>query len=255
MYNIINFYERTVALLASQFRGNGINGGRTNFQKMLASLVSECYDVNDVELELYGERWLATAVGVQLDGIGEILGLARVSGQSDSNYREALYFQVRINRSTGTPEELIQALAFLTQATYVQYLEPHPAFYQLYTNGLAENFSIPPGELVEAITAMGPAGVQYVPITASFGVPIVFTFASDPLVEDFYVAPDPDDLDFEDNFFADPDGFTPQQFLVNRGLVDQTGDGGGFAEDDYDVPGAGALAEVLVINGHLAPPL
>jgi hypothetical protein len=255
MKDIINFYERTVTLLASQFQGSAAGGGKTNFQKMLAALVAPCYDINTVELQLYQERWLATAVGVQLDRLGEIIGLARLPDQSDADYREALYFQVQINQSTGTPEEAIFALKFLTKATKVQYLEPYPAFYQMFTDGLPANFTIPPQDVVVAISNMSPAGVQYVPITWHYNEALVFGFSSDPIVEDFYVAPDPDDLSAVNPFHVSTDGIDDLQFAINRGQTEDNPEVGGFGEDDFEVSGAGELAEVLILNGDVAPPL
>ena len=254
MYDIQNFYERTIALLASQFQISLADGAKTNLQKFLAAMVTPCYDINDVELELYNERWLATAEGVQLDKIGLILGLARTPGQSDSDYREALYFQVFINRSTGTPEEAIATLKFLTKANNIKYLEPHPAFYQMRTDGLPENFSIPPDEIVSAIEAISPAGVQYVPITAFMGNIPPFVFSSDPIVEDFYVAPNPADLSQINPFHVSTDGINDLQFQINKGLVISSGTGGGFAEDGFAAPNPGHLAEVLVLNGGTPPP-
>jgi hypothetical protein len=253
MYDIQNFYERTIALLASQFQEGRRDGSKTNFQKFLAAMVTPCYDVNNTEVQLNALRWLATAQGVQLDQIGTILGLARLPDQSDGQYREALYFQTFINASTATPEEAIRTLKFLTKATNIKYLEPHPAFYQMRTDGLPENFSIPPDQIVVAISSISPAGVQYVPITCFFGNVPPFVFSSDPLVEDFYVAPDPDDLTVINPFHVSPDGIASDQFAINKGLTVSTGTGGGFAEDGYPVPGAGHLAEVLVLNGDIPP--
>ena len=255
MKDIITFYERANSLLAAQFSETLASGEKSNFQKMIASLVAPCYDLNTVELQLYNERWLATAVGVQLDRLGEILGLPRAPGQSDADYRELLYYQARINSSTGTPEELIAALKFLTSASHVEYFELPSAFFQMYTNGLPENFSVPPDEIVSAIFAMSPAGVQYSPITWYYAEDPVFVFSGDPIVENFYVAPNPADLTEINPFHVSPDGIADDPFAINRGQVDINPEGGGFAESDFVVAGAGSLAEVLYVNGGIAPPL
>lgn len=253
MYDIQDFYERSKALLATQFQESKDNGEKTNLQKLIAALVVPAQDINDTLLQLQNLRWLATAQGVQLDGIGQILGLARQVGQSDADYRELLYFQVRINSSNGTPEEIIDAIKFLTKANTIQYLEPHPAFYQLFTDGLPANFSIPPGELVVAMNEISPAGVASVPITCSFGLSPIFSFSTDPIVEDFYVAPNPDDLAQVNPFHVSPDGILDDQFQINRGQTEGDGEGW-FAELDYDQPGAGFFAEVLVLNGNIPLP-
>lgn len=242
-----------IALLAAQFQESLSDGGRTNFQKFLAAMVQPCYDINTVELELYNERWLATSVGVQLDKIGIILGLARQPGQSDADYREQLYFQVFINKSTGTPEEVIFALKFLTKANRIIYFEPYPAFYQMQTDGLPANFSLPPDEIVTAIQAMNPAGVQYTPITWYYLLDKGFGFSGDPIVQDFYVAPNPADLTQINPFHVSPDGIADDQFQINKGQTQLNPNFGGFAEDSFVAPNQGRFAEVLVLNGQTPP--
>lgn len=260
MRDITNFYERSFTLLASQFR-EGIEGEeRTNMQKLIAALVTPFYEINRVQLQLYNDRFLATAVGVQLDNIGLILGLPRgldsITGmlQTDSDYREALYFQVFINRSTGTPEEAIATLKFLTKATVIQYMDSFPAFYQMFTNGTPENFSVPPQDIVQAMSDLSPAGVQYVPITWNYNYDLIFEFTGDPIIEDFYVNPNPDDLNQYNPFHVSTDGINDLQFQINRGSTTDNPDAGCFAEDNYEVPEAGELCEVLVLNGSVPPP-
>jgi len=251
MKDIITFYERSNTLLASQFREGSDSGDRTNFQKVIASLVAPFYDINSTELQLYNDRFLATAVGLQLDKIGLILGLPRRLDaitdmlQSDEDYREALYFQVFINKSNGTPEDAISTLKFLTKGTVIQFLDSFPAFYQMFTNGLPENFSIPPNEIVQAISELSPAGVQYVPITWNYNYDFLFEFSSDPIVEDFYVAPNPADITQLNPFHVSTDGIDDRQFQINRGQVISNDDQGSFAEANYEVEGAGELCEVL----------
>ena len=57
--------------LAYQFKDS------TKFQDFIESFLSELQDLYESENQLLTERYLDTAVGVQLDGIGEIVGLER----------------------------------------------------------------------------------------------------------------------------------------------------------------------------------
>lgn len=260
MYDIQNFYERTVALLASQFQETLPSGSKTNIQKLIAALTTPFYDINDTLLQLQNLRWLSTAQGIQLDELGVILGLARTPDQPDDDkvlpdgkivtgYRTSLKFQIFINRSTGTPEEMIFALKFLTSANKVEYWEPHPAFYQMFSDGRLENFALPPEEIADAIYTISPAGVQYCPITCSFGVTPSFVFSGDPIVEPFYVAPNPSDFSEIHPLDVSPDGIAADPLDINRGQTLTNPNGGWFAETNYDVPGAGHLCEVLIPNG------
>lgn len=57
--------------LAYQFEGS------EKFQGFLTSFLAEYDELNISGLQLLNERYLDTAIGVQLDGIGEIVGLSR----------------------------------------------------------------------------------------------------------------------------------------------------------------------------------
>lgn len=250
---IPNIVERVLALLASQFQGTTPSGGLTNLQKLIKAFALSAQDVEDVLEELRSQRNLDTAVGVQLDGLGQILGLKRNDGESDDDYRERLKFQIFINQGTGTPEEVIAVLKFLTNATWVRYIEFYPAAYQMITNGTT--FPDPPEELVTAIQKASPAGVQYVPITATYGVEVPFVFGADAEFKLLYVT-DPSDPTQLENLELD----TTDLLYVNASAFSDNPEGGGFAEAigtypayTIDTEGAGQLCEVIMFNGSVAP--
>jgi len=248
MAYISNIVDRVLALLAGQFQGTTPSGDLTNFQKLIKSFALSAQDVEDVLEELRSQRNLDTAVGVQLDGLGQILGLERNDGESDDDYRERLKFQVFINQGTGTPEEVIAILKFLTDATRVRYIEFYPAAYQMITNGTT--FPEPPEELVTAIQMASPAGVQYVPITATYGIDVPFVFGADAEFELLYVT-DPADTSQLVNLELD----TTDLLYVNASQFSVNPEGGGFAEygtPDIDTTGAGQLCEVIQYNGSVA---
>jgi hypothetical protein len=253
MVQITNHVQRAISLLAAQFQETKRDDSATNFQKLITALVGEAQGIEDVNWQLYTERWLNSAEGVQLDGIGQILGLPRNPGESDADYRERLRFQAFINASNGTPEEIIKVLYTLTNATYVWYHELYPAAFQLYTDGLT--FPDPPCEVVEAIHQVSPAGVQYAPITASMGVPIPFIFGNDP-VPSLLVVTDTINPAVLDNLQV-TDGVFNYLLQVNANRIPFTAEVGYLAEafPDYSVftDGAGQLAEVFYLNSNLPP--
>lgn len=253
MVQITNHVERAIGLLAAQFQETKADDSPTNFQKFLAAFVMSAQEIEDVNWQLYTERWLETAVGVQLDGIGEILGLPRNAGETDESYRQRLRFQAFINRSTGTPEEIIYVISVLTQATYVIYTELHPAAFQLYTNGAV--FPNPPSALVEVIKQISPAGINYAPIIFNFGIPIPSIFGSEPVNSILGVTPP-----------GNPDILVPLQVTngietfdleVNANQIPVTATDGflaeGFPMDQVHTYRAGQLAEVVYLNSHLPP--
>lgn len=172
MVQITNHFQRAISLLASQFRKNKPDGTLTNLQRLIQVLVTPAQEIEDVNWELKTERFLDSAIGAQLDALGQIIGIARNPGESDDDYRERLQFQIFINSSKGTPEDVIRIISFLTKSTRIWYHETYPAAFQLETNGLV--FPDPPNELNQAIKNASPAGVNYAPITATYNVPISF---------------------------------------------------------------------------------
>jgi len=248
MVDIPNYYERAIALLASQFQIRNPDGSKTTLQHVIAALISEGQEINTQEVNLQTDRYLNTAVGAQLDALGEIIGLPRIAGQSDESYREDLQFQIFINQSHGTPEEVIAILKFLTDATKIWYAEVYPAAYQMTTNGLI--FPENPSDLVPAIQAVSPAGVHFIAVTATYNTN-AFSFSTDPFNEQLYVAPNIADPTEAHPLQVNP-GSGAENFFVNRGQVSDPDFGGGFAEalgvyPNYtiDTTGAGQLPEAI----------
>lgn len=69
----------------------------------------------DAIWQLFSQRSLATAVGSQLDMVGAVVNLDR-RGRNDADYRLAIYGQIAINTSQGTPEDLIGIFNLLTNS-------------------------------------------------------------------------------------------------------------------------------------------
>lgn len=102
----------------------------TRLSGLVESLVKPLQKIEDTLADMNDLRSVSKAVGYQLDMIGEIVGIHRVTGQSDSAYRLAIYGQIGVNRSTGTMENVIQAFLSYTGATDCIVHEFFPA--QLY---------------------------------------------------------------------------------------------------------------------------
>lgn len=246
MVVINDHYERANALLASQFRDTLPGETINNMQRLLKAIIESMQEIDDQNQKLIFLRFLDTAEGVNLDNLAQIVGLARKAGQSDADYREDIKFQIFINSSNGTPEEVIHILQYLTNASKVWYFDMFPAGYQMATNGL--NFPTPATDLVLAIKQASPAGVQYVPITAIYDT-IPFTFSGDPVDELLWVAPNPSNTQDLANFEVDSGAL----IKVNAGQTTNPLFGGWFAEVDalnniVSIEGAGQMAELIQIE-------
>ena len=119
-------------------------------------------DLEDILSDFVSGRSLFTAIGTQLDNMGKIINLARVSGQSDADYRAALFVQISINTAQGDPRSVTVLVQNLTGANIVR--------YRNLGNGVM-SFEIdvtPPGdiaELYERIEKGTLAGVRVDSIT------------------------------------------------------------------------------------------
>lgn len=98
-----------------------------NVEKLVESYVPELQQLNDAALSFLIDLFLNDAVGIQLDGLGTIIGAERV-GLNDNQYRARLQAQIRINTSSGTAEDIITAMALpLGITTGLELTEHFPA--------------------------------------------------------------------------------------------------------------------------------
>lgn len=272
--NIANHVDRTLSLLASQFSNSPLLKG------LLSVYVSQIQELQNVAQDLYDFRSINSAYGVQLDLLGTILNVPRLQGENDNAYRERLRFKSFLIFSSGTPEQIMEILRVNSQATFVQYYDIFPAAYQMLTNGGAEfpdNSILPPDQqlphsfISQLLHESSPAAVQFVPVTATYGVPLVFGFGADIKSQALVVRHNDEPLVPLYSHYNDPIEY---QYYVNSGLADDIIEEGGFADvenyfvlglddggllilDDgsnlllyndqpfYDTPGAGQLAEML----------
>jgi hypothetical protein len=90
-------------------------------------------EIEDAAYPFYGRLDIDGSQGVQLDGIGTIVGLAR-AGWDDALYRILLKAKVGKNVSRGTIEDVISVWQLLAQAGQIQVVETYPAQIDLYSD-------------------------------------------------------------------------------------------------------------------------
>lgn len=136
--------------LVQQFKG------KTKLEALLTAYVNQIQDLEDVFFQLLEERVIDTAVGVQLDGLGDIVGEER-KGKNDTSYRTWIRGRIRANRSSGTPEDMLEIADLITDANALAIEEYYPAGFNLIIfDDLLENI-----DDVEAILDdASPAGVR-----------------------------------------------------------------------------------------------
>jgi len=137
--------------------------GKPRVREVVGSLPVQLTILESVADQVKNERSIDTAIGIQLDKVGAIVGERRL-GRLDEEYRRAIRLRTFINTSKGRPSDLIFAVKESTQASNVQYFESYPATVLLHTNGYEAN-----KELQKTIQDVSPAAIFDVPISVSFG--------------------------------------------------------------------------------------
>lgn len=101
----IDHTEKT-ELMLYQFQDSPVLGSYTT------SVLSELNELEDLSEKLLLQRSIDTAVGVQLDQVGLLVGEIR-NGRSDADFRQAIKLRIAINTSRGTVEDIIQVINLL----------------------------------------------------------------------------------------------------------------------------------------------
>lgn len=125
-----NYSPSVKELLYSQFSEER----SPNLHKVIDAFSKPLDEVEAVAKQIYTQLDIDVAIGEQLDGLGQIIVLPR-NGLNDDDYRAALKFKIKLNRSYGQPELLISALRFFTNSTIVELFESFPAAMFAFVNG------------------------------------------------------------------------------------------------------------------------
>ena len=103
-----------------------IDKGKPRYEALLRIIADRWQVVENLVWQLATERSLDDAIGVQLDGIGDILDELRGS-KTDDQYRLILRAKVLVLRSDGTLPKLIEILDVLGVKTDVRIWQYSPA--------------------------------------------------------------------------------------------------------------------------------
>lgn len=113
-----------------------------NTGALIQALAAPAQDLEDALFQLLQNRWIATAVGAQLDVLGAIVGQAR-QAFTDTFYRLAIQARVLINRSSGGPEQLYSMLKLVIPAGATLALEYFPpASFNMTIGGAALTYAL-----------------------------------------------------------------------------------------------------------------
>lgn len=132
---IPNHVEVALSQLLQQYKG------KKRIEDVLSTIVEQIQDLEDGIYPLNAGRQLALAVGVQLDGLGEIIGLKR-NGLDDDTYRVFLIGTIAKNYSDGTIPVIRTILALLYAAQFTLIFETFPAEIEVQFAGSTRDPSL-----------------------------------------------------------------------------------------------------------------
>jgi hypothetical protein len=167
MTNVIPIADhavRAISRLTQQFRD------KENIAKLIQVFMDELNEVESVLFDLLLMRSLTTAVGAQLDIIGEHVGSLR-AGQNDTEYKIAIGKQIAINISNATEPNIHDIVFNLTNATTVQVTDTGTAEVTITTDGSATDPAIP-----GVIESMIGAGIGFGGLEVIFDPEVSFAF-------------------------------------------------------------------------------
>ena len=223
---------RAVGLLVSQF------DDAEKLRAFVRALVMEAQEVEDAFNDLVNLRWLDTAEGEQLDGLGEILNESRM-GRGDTDYRQALRFRIFVNTSEATPETIVSALRLLLDPDLIWYRDLFPANFQTFVQ---VDDTLIDQDFVDLIQSLAPAAVGNVSLTYNTELPFIFS-GQEPETPDFELS-DGSLLEL----VVDGEDDSVLQLSILAEQAEDPEEGGGFAEiQAFDLElSDGSLLEVVV---------
>lgn len=149
-----------------------------NIKALIDALIQPVQEIENSLTDLNSNRGVASAVGVQLDRLGDIVGIKRL-GLLDDAYRTRIRIKIVQNLSEGEPERLIQVYGALLNSNLVLLQEHYPAGI-----GISGAGNIPTGQetfIYQNIQNIAAAGVR-VDYIETFPVINPFACAGGPTI-------------------------------------------------------------------------
>lgn len=145
--------EQALAKRIEQFKR------KIRFGNLLTSYVAEVQDLEDALFQILDDTNLDSAVGQQLDNIGEIVGEPR-NGRDDATYLIAIRARILLNTSEGTIEDIILLILALQSGLEVEILEFFPAAFLAQVNTPVDPGLINTDQISNIISEGKPVGVR-----------------------------------------------------------------------------------------------
>lgn len=165
---VTNHVEAGLDLLLEQYKG------KPRIAALITSELEQIQKLEDAIWEVILGRLIDTAVGVQLDALGKIVGQKR-QGAGDEVFRARIRARIWANRSLGHPDDIIKVVQLATGLPDDEwtYTENYPAGFIIEIFGAIDASIVP--VVAELVRVAKPPGVGFSVLFS--GVPEGETFA------------------------------------------------------------------------------
>lgn len=144
-----------------------------NIDAIVKAFAQQDQDLEDAAFEVLLNTVLPAAVGVQLDGLGDIVGAER-GGLNDTDFAILIQGQILVNKSSGTIPQMIELATAMGASSGVVLTENFPAKFNMESTTLL----LPNGAQIGALLVSGrAAGVGFAFIWHNSATPFKFDTA------------------------------------------------------------------------------
>ncbi len=137
-----------------------------NLAALQSSIVAEVQELEDAAWQVMLARMPDYAEGVQLDVLGRVVGQRR-EGLSDTAYRAHIKARIRINRSFGTPEDIIEVIKLVETAAFRFVEHPTAGFTVIFSTAPSASVGHELPSMVRDTRAAGVSGLVSMPVNAT----------------------------------------------------------------------------------------
>lgn len=150
MNKITDHSSRALERLAEQLKN------KPNLSAVLEAFADQHQIIEDAAWNLYTDRSLETAYGLQLDRLGRLVNEPR-AGLEDGPYRIRLKAKLKLDRASGAGPEILEIIGLLTTNT-LELVEQFPAAIVLRVKGITAAADAP--ALASILQRAKAAGVR-----------------------------------------------------------------------------------------------
>lgn len=137
-----------------------------------ASLLQQVQDLEDALWDIFELLNPAVASGVHLDRLGKLVGQPR-EGRDDQTYRLWIMARILINRSSGTPDNILNIAQIVTNST-AELVELYPGSYEIGIFGVSVTQAV-----ASILAEADPIGVNGALITSESFEPYLMTLSAE----------------------------------------------------------------------------